>query len=391
MKGVRRVTTDRRIEGKQHQIPHGRAMGRIVDSKVITVALPRLARHHLACKAVQIGKPDRPQQCHQGTEDLEPKGLGNKNTASSKMNMAIVPQDDGLRHAGRAVHLARLILQGTEGRELIGHRQDMMEDAKSQKRTKNQLDMLEVLCHHSSYDQQPSQYGSSPAPGYGPAVTSNTSRTRQSSYQQVEPYAQPSPYVQQPTDAQRQPFEPQQSYAQQPAVQQRPYGEEPYEQQFQGRPSYGRQTSPRQPQTYVERYSYEQLPPGQRPDEEEPEAQQYSGRQQSYGQQSPFGQTTSYAQAPPYGQQVAYSEYPPYAPYYGSSSAAQAVTPASYRTEIDSQELSARMGNVRLDDDPYRQSNPDERYEYEEDQEAVAEEAQATSSRIRAHKRRSGR
>jgi hypothetical protein len=49
------------------------------------------------------------------------------------------------------------------------------------------------------------------------------------------------------------------------------------------------------------------------------------------------------------------------------------------------------MGNVRLDDDSYRQSNPDERYEHEEDQEAVAGETQATSSRIHAHRRRSGR
>jgi hypothetical protein len=151
MKGVRRVTTGRSIEGKQHQIPHGRAMGRIVDSKVITVTVPRLAPHHLACKAVQTAKLDRPQQCHQGTEDLELKGLGNKNTASSKMTMAVVPQDGGLRHAGRAVQLAKLNLQGTEDRELIGHRQDMMEDAKSQKRTKNLLGMLEVLCHQQKY------------------------------------------------------------------------------------------------------------------------------------------------------------------------------------------------------------------------------------------------
>jgi hypothetical protein len=66
--------------------------------------------------------------------------------------MVVVLQDDGL-HAGRAVHLAKLILQGTEGRELIGHRQDMMEDANSQKRMKSQLNMLEVLCHQQEYQR----------------------------------------------------------------------------------------------------------------------------------------------------------------------------------------------------------------------------------------------
>ncbi|KAH6962944.1 hypothetical protein DER45DRAFT_100350 [Fusarium avenaceum] len=226
--------------------------------------------------------------------------------------------------------------------------------------------------YNSSYDQQSSQYGGSPPPTYGSSVTSNTSRTRQSTYQQVDSYGQPYPYTQQP------------------AVQQPSYGENPDEQQYQGRPPYGRQTSPRQPQTYVQRYSYEQSPPGQRSDGE-PEGQQYPGGQEPYEQQSPFGQTSPYAQAPPYGQQVAYSEYPPYAPYYGNSSNAQVVSPASYRTEIDSQELSARMGNVRLEDNSYRQPNTDERYEYDEDQEAAAEEAQATSSRNRAHMRRSGR
>ncbi|KIL87067.1 hypothetical protein FAVG1_09621 [Fusarium avenaceum] len=336
-----------------------------------TEAVLLLARHRLAYKVAQIAKLGRHRQSHRGIEDPEAKDQGNRNKTSSKRTMVAVLQGEGRLHVGRAVHLAKLILPGTEGRELIGHLQGSLPSVGALVGSSETYGSYQPR-YNSSYDQQSSQYGGSPPPTYGSSVTSNTSRTRQSTYQQVDSYGQPYPYTQQP------------------AVQQPSYGEDPYEQQYQGRPPYGRQTSPRQPQTYVQRYSYEQSPPGQRSDGE-PEGQQYPGGQEPYGQQSPFGQTSPYAQAPPYGQQAAYSEYPPYAPYYGSSSTAQVVNPASYRTEIDSQELSARMGNVRLEDSPYRQPNTDERYEYDEDQEAVAEEVQATSSRNRAHMRRSGR
>ncbi|KAI6765592.1 hypothetical protein HG530_006662 [Fusarium avenaceum] len=308
MKGVHRVTIGRSNEGKQHQISHGPAIGGIVDSKTNTEAVLLVARHRLAYK---------PEE-----------------------------EEESAQYTGAPLPSAGALVGSSE---TYGSYQPR---------------------YNSSYDQQSSQYGGSPPPTYGSSVTSNTSRTRQSTYQQVDEYGYP--------------------YTQQPAVQQRLYGEEPEEQEYQGRPSYGRQTSPRQPQTYVQRFSYEQSPPGQRSDGEL-EGQQYSGGQEPYGQQSPSGQTSPYTQAPLYGQQVAYSEYPPYAPYYGSSSTPQVVSPASYRTEIDSQELSARMGNVRIEDNPYRQSNTDERYEYDEEQEAVGEEAQATSSRNRAHMRRSGR
>jgi hypothetical protein len=147
MRGVRRITTGRRIEGKQHQISHGLATEGIVDSKVTTVAVLRLARHRLACKVAQTTKLVRPRQSHRGTEDLEPKDQGNRTKASSKKTILVVLQDDGRLHAGKAVHLARLVLHGTEGRELIDHLQDMTQVVKSQKKMKNRPNTREALCH----------------------------------------------------------------------------------------------------------------------------------------------------------------------------------------------------------------------------------------------------
>lgn len=115
MKGVRRITIGRSNEVKQHQISHGPAIGGIVDNKVNTEAVPLLARHRLACKVAQITTLGRPRQSHRGIEDLEPKDQGNGNKASSKRTIVAVLQGEGRLHVGRAVHLAKLILPGTEG------------------------------------------------------------------------------------------------------------------------------------------------------------------------------------------------------------------------------------------------------------------------------------
>ncbi|KAH7251097.1 hypothetical protein BKA59DRAFT_452337 [Fusarium tricinctum] len=364
---------DRRQQGDYSGSPSARPSSSRLQSSTNNEAGPSstVSSRHRRPRAERSGEQDQSQQ----QEDYSSSASGRR--TSSRRQSGTSSQTGSSRH--------RRSRTDRPPTRYDASREEPEEDGEPAQYTRSSMPSAGALVgsnetygtyepkYNSSYDQQLSQYGGSPPPPYGSPVTSNTSRTRQSTYQQVDSYGQPYPYTQQP------------------AVQQSSYGEEPDEEQYQGRPPYDRQTSPREPQTYVQRYSYEQLPPGQRSDERRPEYQQYSGRQEPYGQQSPFGQTSPYAQAPPYGQQVAYSEYPPYAPYYGSSSTAQVVSPTSYRTETDSQELSARMGNVRLEDDPYRQSNTDERYEYEEDQEAVAGEAQATSSRNRAHTRRSGR
>lgn len=146
MKGVRRITIGRSKEVKQHQIYHGPAIRGIVDGKVNTAAVLQFGLHRLAYKVVQTTKLDCPRQFHRGIEDLEAKDQGSRNKTSSKRTMVAVLQGEGRLHVGRAVHLAKLILPGTEGRELIGHLQGMIQIVNSQKKRKIRPSTLELLC-----------------------------------------------------------------------------------------------------------------------------------------------------------------------------------------------------------------------------------------------------